>query len=81
VPFDTSVLFPSPKPRPELRVDYDTKYPSMDTKCEIVEPNCRDGRQWVAKGVLCAYNGRVQEDTGTDGVAGESEDVEKRKVG
>jgi hypothetical protein len=52
----------------------------MDTECKIVEPDCRDGRQWVAKGVLCAYDGRVQEDSSADGVAGEAEEVKKWEI-
>jgi hypothetical protein len=75
VSLNISSLFPSPKSRPKLRVNYDAEYPRMDTKGKIVEPDCRDGRQWVAKGVLCAYGGRVQKDSSADGVAGEAKEV------
>jgi hypothetical protein len=81
VPLDTSILFPPPESWPELRVNYDTKDPSMDTKREIVESDCREGGQWVAKRILCAYDRRVQKDASADGIAGEAEDVEKREVG
>jgi hypothetical protein len=80
VSLNISSLFPSPQSWPELRVNYDAKYPRMDTECKIVEPDCRDGRQWVAKGVLCAYDGRVQEDSSADGVAGEAEEVKKWEI-
>jgi hypothetical protein len=53
----------------------------MDTKREIVESDCRDGGQWVAKRILCAYDRRVQKDASADGITGEAEDVEKREVG
>jgi hypothetical protein len=53
----------------------------MKSKCEIVEPDGRHGREWVANGILCTYDRRVQEDTSTDGIASEAEDVEKRIVG
>jgi len=53
----------------------------MKSKCEIVEPDGWHGGEWVANGILCTYDRRVQEDTSTDGIAGEAEDVEERVIG
>lgn len=77
----TFTLFPAPERRPELRVYNDTPDPGMDSKCKVVEADCRLRTERVSSGILSSHYWRVQEDAGADGVAAEAEDVQKRKIG
>lgn len=74
-------LLPAPKPRPELRVHYETQDQSMHAERQIIEAHGRFRTKRVPDSILRAHHGRVEKHGGADGVAREPEHVQQREIG